>query len=144
MYISQRIPFFNSGTLKVIQSVLSSSFFSDTARNELDAVERRLEELASGPATSPHAGPSPTPKVERLQSLLLSVFPQPEESRWIESLLAQGNSISGKIICQVIQEQFSRLVISSSVRSSYHPNLGSLSRVIMLNRGLPLPKLYQS
>jgi len=144
MYISQRIPFFNSGTLRVIQSVLSSSSFSDITRNELDAVDRRLEELASGPIISPHAGPSSALKVERLQSLLLSVFPQPEESRWIESLFVQGNEISGEVVCQIIREQFSRLVIGPSVRSLYHPKLGSLSMVIMLNGGLPLPKLYQN
>ena len=108
VYISRRITFFNAGTLNVIKSVLTSSSFGDIARNELDMVDRHLAELASGPADAPNAGIMSTPKAERVQALLLSVFPEPNESEEIKSLLAQGTSFSGETICQFIGEQFSR------------------------------------
>ena len=96
------------GTLNVIKSVLTSSSFSDIARNELDMVDRHLAELASGLADAPNAGIVSTPKEGRLQALLLSVFPEPEESERIKSLLAPGTSFSGEAICQFIRERFSR------------------------------------
>lgn len=108
IYLSRRIIFFNTGTLNVIKSVLASSSFGDTARNELDIVDRRLTELASGPTDAPDAGITPTPKVERLRALLLSVFPEPKESEGIKLLLAQGTSLSGETVCQLIRERFSR------------------------------------
>lgn len=108
IYISRRITFFNTGTLNVIKSVLTSSSFGDTARNELDIVDRRLTELASDPAEARDAGITPTPKTERLRELLLSVFPEPKESEGIKSLLAQGTSLSGETVCQLIRERFSR------------------------------------
>jgi hypothetical protein len=107
IYISRRIAFFNSGTLTVIKSVLTSSSFGDTARNELDRVDRHLAELASGPPDAPNAGIISTPKAERLQALLLSIFPEPQESEGIRSLLSQGRSFSGETVCQFIREQFS-------------------------------------
>lgn len=108
VYISPRITFFNTGTLNVIKSVLNSSSFGDIARNELDMVDRHLAELASGPADVPNAGIISTPKAERLQALLLRVFPEPKESEGIESLLAQGTGISGETVCQLIRERFSQ------------------------------------
>lgn len=108
VYISRRITFFNTGTLNVIKSVLTSSSFGDTARNELDIVDRRLTELASGPAEASDAGVTPTPKAERLRALLFSLFPEPKESEGIKSLLAQGTSLSGETVCQLIRERFSR------------------------------------
>jgi hypothetical protein len=107
-YLSRRIPYFNAGTLNVIKSVLSSSSFSDSARNELGMIDRRLAELASGTTTVPNVGiPSPR-KVDRLQTLLLSIFPGPEESRRIESLFAHGSGFSGETICHYIREACSR------------------------------------
>ena len=108
VFISRRITFFNTGTLNVIKSVLTSSSFGDTARNEMDIVDRRLTELASGPAEAPDAGTTPIPKAERLRALLLSVFPEPKESEGIKSLFAQGTSLSSESICQLIREGFSR------------------------------------
>lgn len=106
VYISRRVTFFNTGTLNIIKSVLTSSSFGDTARNELDIVDQRLIELASGPVEVPDAGITPTPKAERLRALLLSVFPEPKESEGIKSLIAQG--LSGETVCQLIRERFSR------------------------------------
>jgi hypothetical protein len=106
-YISRRISYFNTGTLNVIKSVLTSSSFGDIARNELVMVDRHLAELASGPADTPTVGIMPTPKVERLEALLLSVLPEPQESERIKSLLAQGSSVSGEAICHFIRERFS-------------------------------------
>ena len=108
VYISRRITSFNTGTLNVIKTVLTSTSFVDTARNELDIVDRHLTELASGPAEAPDAGTTPTPKAERLRALLLSVFPEPKESEGIRSLFAQGTSLSGETVCQLIRERFSR------------------------------------
>jgi hypothetical protein len=108
VYISRRITSFNTGTLNVIKSVLTSSPFGDTARNELDMVDRHLAELASGPADALNAGIMSTPKAERLQALLLSVFPEPKESEGVKSLLAQGTSFSGETVCQIIRERFSQ------------------------------------
>jgi hypothetical protein len=107
VYISRRITFFNTGTLNVIKSVLTSSSFGDAARIELDIVDRRLTELASGPAEAPDAVITPTPKAERLRALLLSVFPEPKESEGIKSLLARGTSLSSETVCQLIRERFS-------------------------------------
>ena len=106
-YLSRRISYFNAGTLSVIKSVLTSSSFGDIARNELVIVDRHLAELASGPADTPTVGIMPTPKVERLEALLLSVLPEPQESERIKSLLAQGSSFSGETICHLIRERFS-------------------------------------
>jgi hypothetical protein len=108
LYISRRVTLFNTGTLNVIKSVLTSSSFGDTAPNELDIVDRRLAELASGLAEAPDACITPTPKAERLRALLFSVFPEPKESEGIKSLLAQGTSLSGETVCQLIRERFSR------------------------------------
>jgi hypothetical protein len=108
VYISRRITFFNTGTLNVIKSVLTSSSFGDTARNDLDMVDRRLIELASGPADAPNTGIISIPKAERLQALLLSIFPDSKESEGIKLLFVQGTSLSGEIVCQLIREQFSR------------------------------------
>ena len=69
-------------------------------------VDRHLAELASGPADTPTVGIMPTPKVERLEALLLSVLPEPQESEKIKSLLAQGSSFSGEAICHFIRERF--------------------------------------
>ncbi|KAI0271954.1 hypothetical protein BGY98DRAFT_1091035 [Russula aff. rugulosa BPL654] len=55
------------GTLNVTKSVLTASSFGDTARKELDIVDRRLTELASGPVEAPDAGITPTPKAERIR-----------------------------------------------------------------------------
>jgi hypothetical protein len=107
-YISRRITTFNTGTLNVIKSVLTSSSFGDIARNELDMVDRHLAKLASGPADASDAVIMSTPKAERLQALLLSVFPESKESEGIVSLLAQGTGISGQTVCQLIRERFSR------------------------------------
>jgi hypothetical protein len=107
-YISRRITLFNMGTLNVTKSVLTASSFGDTARKELDIVDRRLTELASGPDEAPDAGITPTPKAERIRALLLSVFPEPKESEGIKSLLAQGTILSGETVCQLIREGFSR------------------------------------
>ena len=108
VYVSRRITFFNTGTLNVIKSVLTSSSFGDTARNELDIVDRRLTELASSLAEGPDATITPTPKAERLRELLLSIFPEPNESEGIKSLLTQGTSLSGETVCKLIREGFSR------------------------------------
>jgi hypothetical protein len=108
VYISPRITFFNMGTLNVIKSVLTSSSFCDIARNELDMVDRHLAEQASGPADVPNAGIMSTPKAERLQALLLSVFPEPKESERIKSFLAQDTGITGDTVCQLIRERFSQ------------------------------------
>ncbi|KAH9999987.1 hypothetical protein BJV77DRAFT_1114938 [Russula vinacea] len=70
-------------------------------------IDRHLAELASGSADVPNAGIISTPKAERLQALLLRVFPEPKESEGIESLLAQGTGISGETVCQLIRERFS-------------------------------------
>lgn len=70
-------------------------------------VDRHLAELASGPADTPKESIMPKPKAERLQALLLSVLPEPQESEAIKSLLAQGSSFSGETICQFIRERFS-------------------------------------
>lgn len=71
-------------------------------------VNRRLAELASGPADAPNVGIPPAPQVERLQTLLLSVFPEPVELGWIESVLARGTGFSGATVCQFIRERFSQ------------------------------------
>jgi hypothetical protein len=71
-------------------------------------VNRRLAELASGSADAPNVGIPQAPKVERLQTLLLSVFPEPVESGWIESVLAKDAGFSGATVCQFIRERFSR------------------------------------
>ncbi|KAI0254821.1 hypothetical protein BJV78DRAFT_1273863 [Lactifluus subvellereus] len=110
IYISQTIPILNAGTLDVVKSVLSSNALRDIARTELDAIDGRLAELASGPADPPNASiPSACPpKVERLQALLLSIFPEPEDSRWVELILGQGTSFSGATVCQFIREKISQ------------------------------------
>jgi len=71
-------------------------------------VERRLTELASGPADTPNVGIMSTPRAERLHALLLSVFPEPKESEGIKSLLARGTNLSSETVCQLIRERFSR------------------------------------
>ena len=110
IYISRSIPILNAGTLDVVKSVLSSTVLSDIARTELDAIECRLVELASGPPNpsntnvcSPHQL-----MIERLLALLLSIFPEQEESRWIESVLGQGTNFPGMTVCQFIRERFSQ------------------------------------
>ena len=105
-YLSRRIPSFNMGTSNVIKSVLSSSSFSDTARNELGMIDRRLAELASGATDVP--GTPSTRKVERLRALLLSIFPEPAEAGQIESLLTHGTGFSGETVCRFIREKCSR------------------------------------
>jgi len=96
------------GTSNVIKSVLSSSSFSDTARNELGMIDRRLAELAFGATDVPDVGTPSARKVERMRALLLSIFPEPAESRQIESLLAHVTGFSGETICQFIREKCSR------------------------------------
>jgi hypothetical protein len=71
-------------------------------------IDRRLAELAPEAATAPNVGvPSPR-KVDRLQTLLLSIFPEPEESRRIESLFAHDSGFSGETVCHYIREACSR------------------------------------
>lgn len=110
IYISRTIPILNAGTLDVVKSVLSSNGLRDITRTELDAIDGRLAQLAAGPADPPSASiPSACPpKVERLQALLLSIFPGPEDSGWVELILGQGTSFSGATVCQFIREKFSQ------------------------------------
>jgi hypothetical protein len=110
MYISQRIPVLNAGTLDVVKSVLSSTTLSDSARTELDAIDRHLAELASEPANASNANTplACPPKVKRLQALLSSVFSEPEELALIESILGQGTSFPGTTVCQFIRERVSQ------------------------------------
>jgi hypothetical protein len=110
MYISQRIPILNAGTLDVVKSVLSSTTLSDIARTELDAIDRHIAELASGPTNVSNTSTSSTcpPKVEQLQALLSSIFPEPEELALIESILGQGTSFPGTTVCQFIRERVSQ------------------------------------
>lgn len=96
------------GTLNVIKSVLSSSSFSDAARKELGMIDHRLAELASGATDVPDVGTPSAWTVERLRALLLSIFPEPAESRQIELLLAHGTGFFGKTVCQFIREKCSR------------------------------------
>jgi hypothetical protein len=100
----------NAGTLDVVRSVLSSTVLSDIARTELDAIECRLVELASGLPNPPNTNVrSPYQlMMERLLALLLSIFPEPEESRWIESVLGQGTNFPSTTVCQFIRERLSQ------------------------------------
>jgi hypothetical protein len=70
-------------------------------------IERRLAELSLATTEQPNVGSPPTQKVDRLQALLLSIFPEPEESRRIETLFAHGTS-PGETLCHYIREAFSR------------------------------------
>jgi hypothetical protein len=94
--------------LNVIKSVLSSGSFCDIARNVLGVVDRRLAELTSGPADATNTDSPSTHKGTRFQTLLSSIFPEPEESGWIESRLTQGVELSGEVVCQFIQKRFSQ------------------------------------
>jgi hypothetical protein len=74
----------------------------------LGVVDCRLAELISGPADAANTDNPSTHKVTRFQALLLSIFPEPEESEWIKSRLAQGVDFSGEVVCQFIRERFSQ------------------------------------
>jgi hypothetical protein len=110
IYISRRIPILNAGTLDVVKSILTSTSLNDIARTELDAIDHRLAELASGPADAPNPSiPSAcSPKVGQLRALLSSIFPEPEKSGWIESILDQDTSFPSTTVCQYIRESFSQ------------------------------------
>ena len=107
LYISRIIPLLGIGALNVAKTVLSSDTYRDIARTELDAIDHRLAELASGPTDASNANISvdlPS-SVERLRTLMQSVFSDPEESREINSLFGQGTSYSGAAICLFIREK---------------------------------------
>jgi len=107
-YLSQRISSFNTGTLSVVKSILSSSSFSDIARNGLVMIDRRLAELASDTIDVPNASIPSAWNLERLRTLLISIFPEPEEARRIESLLVHGAGLSGETVSQFIRETCSQ------------------------------------
>ena len=71
-------------------------------------IDRRLAELASGATAVPNVGVPSARKVDRLRALLLYIFPEPEESRRIESLFAHGTGLSGETFCHYIREACSR------------------------------------
>jgi hypothetical protein len=71
-------------------------------------IEGRLAELSSATTEQLNVGNPPTQKVDRSQALLLSIFPEPEESRRIEALFAHGTNLSGETLCHYIREAFSR------------------------------------
>lgn len=107
LYTSRVIPLLGVGALNVAKSILSSDTYRDIARSELDAIDRRLAELASGPtdASNTNISKDPPSSVERLRKLMQSVFSDPEESGDINSLFDQGAGYSGATICRFIRER---------------------------------------
>ena len=105
LYISRVIPLLGIGALNVAKTVLSSEIYRDIARTELDAIDHRLAELASGPTNADNVNVSMDPPsgVERLRTLMQSVFSDPEESNEINSLF--GQDYSGAAVCRFIRER---------------------------------------
>jgi hypothetical protein len=105
LYISRIIPLLGVGALNVAKAVLSSDTHRDIARNELDAIDRRLAELASGPtdASNPNISMDLPSSVEQLRKLMQSVFP--EEPGEIDSLFGQDTNYSGAAVCLFIRER---------------------------------------
>jgi hypothetical protein len=110
LYISRIVPLLSIGALNVAKSVLSSDTYRDIARTELDAIDHRLAELASGPPDASKADISMdlSSSVERVRTLMQSVFSEPEESREINALFGQGTSYSGAVVCQFIRERMAQ------------------------------------
>lgn len=71
-------------------------------------IDRRLAELASDATDEPYASIPSAWNLERLRALLVSIFPEPEEMRRIESLLVHGAGLSGEAISQFIRETCSQ------------------------------------
>lgn len=107
LYVSRIIPLLGIGALSVAKTVLSSDTYRDIARIELDAIDRRLAELVSGNTDAGNADISmdlPS-SVERLRTLMQSVFSDPEDSGEINTLFGQGTDYSGAVVCQFIRER---------------------------------------
>ena len=107
LYISRIIPLLGVGALNVAKTVLSSDTYRDIARSELDAIDNRLAELASGLTDARNANISTVPlsSVERLRTLMQTVFLDLEESGEVNSLFDQGTSYSGAAVCLFIRER---------------------------------------
>ena len=107
LYTSRIIPLLGVGALNVAKAILSSDTYRDIARSELDAIERRLAELASSPTDASNANISmdPPSSVERLRKLMQSVFSEPAESGEVNSLFGQGTNYSGATVCRFIRER---------------------------------------
>ncbi|KAH9002229.1 hypothetical protein EDB86DRAFT_3063350 [Lactarius hatsudake] len=106
LYISRTIPLLGIGALNVAKTVLSTDTYRDIARTELEAIDHRLAELASGPIDASNVDISmDPPSSERLRTLVQSVFSDPQESREINALFGQGASYSGAAVCRFIRER---------------------------------------
>lgn len=102
LYISRVIPFLGTGALNFAKTVLSSDIYRDIARAELLAIDHRLAELASGPASNADI-PMALPSIgEQLRALVHSISSDPEESM---ALSGQGTGYPDVAICQYIRER---------------------------------------
>ena len=110
LYISRIVPLLGIGALNVAKTLLSSDTYRDIARTELDSIDHRLAELASGPPDASNADFSTDlPSiVEQVRTLMQSVFSDPEESREINVLFGQGTSYSNAAVCQFIRERMAQ------------------------------------
>jgi len=71
-------------------------------------IDRRLAELASDATDIPNASIPSAWNIERLRALLISIFPEAEEARRIESLLVHGTGLSGEAVSLFIRETYSQ------------------------------------
>ncbi len=120
VYISRRITFFNTGTLNVIKSVLTSSSFGDTSYQYPRQNDYRHFYYLFSRTRRSRRG---------LSRFLLKVL------TYLARLSANssGNNFRG---------EWSALPLG--LYHHHHPILGNLLTVMMLNEGLQLLKLCQS
>ena len=71
-------------------------------------IDRRLAELASDATDVTNSSIPSAWNLERLRTLLLSIFPEPEEATRIESLLVHSAGLSGESVSQFIRETCSQ------------------------------------